>query len=106
VDNRRQTVQVRRSSGPGENPSGIAPSEAPDGQKNAELQKALDAIKVLQAFIPICASCKKIRNDTGYWEQIESFLSNHTEARFSHGCCEECLKKLYPEIVGKNGDFI
>jgi CheY-like chemotaxis protein len=73
-------------------------------KKNAELQKALDEIKVLRGFIPICASCKRIRNDKGYWEQIESYISNHSEAMFSHGCCEECAKKLYPEIVDKNSE--
>jgi DNA-binding response OmpR family regulator len=68
-------------------------------KKNAELQKALDEIKVLRGFIPICASCKKIRNDKGYWEQIEYYISKHSEAKFSHGCCDECAKKLYPDIV-------
>jgi DNA-binding response OmpR family regulator len=68
-------------------------------KKNAELQKALDEIKVLRGFIPICASCKKIRNDKGYWEQIEIYISKHSEAKFSHGCCDECAKKLYPDIV-------
>lgn len=74
-------------------------------KKNAELHKALDEIKVLRGFIPICASCKRIRNDKGYWEQIESYISSHSEAKFSHGCCEECAKKLYPEIVHKDDDF-
>ena len=73
--------------------------------KNAELQKAMDEIKTLRGFIPICASCKRIRNDEGYWEQIESYISNHSEAIFSHGCCDECMKKLYPEIVNKNEDI-
>ncbi len=74
-------------------------------QKNAELQRALDEIKVLQGFLPICASCKKIRNDKGYWEQIESYISKHSEAKFSHGCCPECAKRVYPELVDENGDF-
>jgi DNA-binding response OmpR family regulator len=73
-------------------------------KKNAELQKALDEIKVLQGFIPICASCKRIRNDEGYWEQLETYISNHSEAVFSHGCCEECARKLYPEFI-KKGDM-
>lgn len=72
-------------------------------EKNAELQKAMDEIKTLRGFIPICASCKRIRNDEGYWEQIESYISSHSEATFSHGCCEDCMKKLYPEIVNGNG---
>ncbi len=66
--------------------------------KNTELQKALDEIKVLRGIIPICASCKKIRNDEGYWEQIECYISDHSDAVFSHGICEECAKVLYPEF--------
>lgn len=73
-------------------------------QKNAELQKAMDEIKTLRGFIPICASCKKIRNDEGYWEQIESYISSRSEAIFSHGCCDECARKLYPDIVGGTED--
>ncbi len=66
--------------------------------KNAELSKALQEIKVLRGFIPICASCKKIRNDQGYWQQIETYIQDHSEALFSHGMCQECMKKLYPEF--------
>ncbi len=73
--------------------------------KNAELRKALDEIKTLRGFIPICASCKRIRNDDGYWEQIESYISHHSEAQFSHGCCEECARKLYPEIADEIDDL-
>jgi len=68
-------------------------------EKNAELQKALDEIKVLRGFIPICASCKKIRNDQGYWEQIESYITSHSEVKFSHGICQDCAAKLYPQLV-------
>ena len=75
-------------------------------KKNAELRKALDEIKVLRGFLPICASCKRIRNDKGYWEQLESYISNHSEATFSHGCCEKCAKKLYPELLDENKDFM
>lgn len=75
-------------------------------KKNTELQKALDEIKVLRGCLPICAACKKIRNDKGYWEQIESYISNHSEAHFTHGCCQECAKKLYPDYVDANGNFI
>ena len=70
-------------------------------KKNAELQKALDEIKVLRGYIPICASCKRIRNDRGYWEQLESYISSHSEAKFSHSCCEECAQKLYPDFLKK-----
>ena len=63
-----------------------------------QLQDALDNIKVLKGIIPICASCKKIRDDKGYWKQIESYLKEHSDADFSHGICPECAKKLYPQF--------
>jgi PAS domain S-box-containing protein len=63
-----------------------------------KLQDALDKIKVLKGIIPICASCKKIRDDRGYWSQIESYIKEHSEADFSHGICPDCAKKLYPEF--------
>jgi DNA-binding response OmpR family regulator len=75
-------------------------------KKNTELQKALDEIKVLRGCLPICAACKKIRNDNGYWEQIETYISNHSEAHFTHGCCQECAKKLYPDYVDASGNVI
>lgn len=61
-----------------------------------ELQEALTNIKVLRGFLPICASCKKIRDDKGYWYQIESYIKEHSEAEFSHGICPECAEKFYP----------
>ena len=61
-----------------------------------QLQKALSEVKTLRGFIPICASCKKIRDDKGYWNQIESYIQTHSEAEFSHSLCPECVKKLYP----------
>ncbi len=64
----------------------------------AELKKALEEIKTLSGFLPICASCKKIRDDQGYWKQIEVYISEHSEAEFSHGICPECAEKLYPDI--------
>lgn len=63
----------------------------------AELQEAFEKIKTLRGIIPICASCKKIRNDEGYWQQIEVYLLKHSEAEFSHGLCPECIKQLYPD---------
>ncbi len=63
-----------------------------------ELEKALDEIKTLRGFIPICCSCKKIRNIDDYWEELEVYLQKHTEAKFSHGICPDCARKLYPEI--------
>ena len=66
---------------------------------NEELYKALAEVKQLSGFIPICASCKKIRDDKGYWNQIETYISQHSEAQFSHGICPDCMKKLYPELA-------
>ena len=68
-------------------------------KKNTELEKALAEIKILRGIIPICASCKKIRNDDGYWQQLEIYIQEHSDAEFSHGICEECIPKLYPEMV-------
>jgi len=67
--------------------------------KNEKLQNALNEVKTLKGLLPICASCKKIRDDKGYWNQIEFYLQNHMEVRFSHGLCPECKKKLYPEFT-------
>ena len=66
--------------------------------KNEALQHALNEIKTLKGIIPICASCKNIRDDKGYWNQIESYIHDHTEAEFSHSLCPDCVKKLYPEF--------
>lgn len=63
-----------------------------------EKEKALEEIKTLKGFLPICASCKKIRDDQGYWNQIESYIRDHSEAEFSHSICPECAKTLYPNI--------
>ncbi|MDZ7698130.1 MAG: response regulator transcription factor [Deltaproteobacteria bacterium] len=65
--------------------------------KIRELHRALDHIRTLQGILPICASCKKIRDDNGYWEQVESYITKHSEVRFSHSVCPACAKKLYPE---------
>jgi hypothetical protein len=63
-----------------------------------ELQQALAQVKRLSGFLPICASCKKIRDDKGYWQQVEAYIRDHSEAEFSHSLCPECAKKLYPEL--------
>jgi len=65
---------------------------------NNELQKALSEVKTLRGFLPICSSCKKIRDDKGYWNQIESYIEARSEAEFSHGICPDCQKKLYPDL--------
>ncbi len=66
-----------------------------------ELEKAFSEIKKLSGFLPICASCKKIRDDTGYWQQIEEYISDHSEAQFSHSVCPDCMRALYPEYADK-----
>lgn len=66
-----------------------------------ELQQALARIRKLEGIIPICSYCRKIRNDDGYWTQLEKYISDHSEVRFSHGMCEECAKKNFPEIFDK-----
>jgi len=63
-----------------------------------KLQEALKEVKQLSGFLPICSHCKQIRDDKGYWNQIESYISAHSEALFSHGICPDCAKKLYPEF--------
>jgi PAS domain S-box-containing protein len=63
----------------------------------AELQDALIKVKTLSGLLPICAFCKKIRDDGGYWHQVEAYIKEHSEANFSHGVCPECAKKHYPE---------
>jgi ligand-binding sensor protein len=72
-------------------------------ERTANLMQARNKIKVLSGLIPICANCKKIRNDDGYYEQIEKYISEHSEAEFSHGICPDCMKLLYPdfEIIKK-----
>jgi len=63
--------------------------------QNIELQNTLKKLKVLKGLLPICASCKKIRDDKGYWNKIEGYIQKHSDATFSHGVCPECLEKLY-----------
>ncbi|HVN95760.1 MAG TPA: hypothetical protein VMT62_04990, partial [Syntrophorhabdaceae bacterium] len=69
--------------------------------RNIELQEALAKIKTLSGFIPICASCKKIRDDRGYWNQLENYIREHSDADFTHGYCPDCMKKLFPEYYEK-----
>jgi HAMP domain-containing protein len=64
-------------------------------------QETLEDKKVLSGLIPICASCKNIRDDKGYWNQIEIYIREHSEAEFSHGLCPDCVKKLYPQHAAK-----
>jgi methyl-accepting chemotaxis protein len=63
-----------------------------------ELQEALKKVKTLSGLLPLCSSCKKIRDDRGYWNQIDAYISEHSDAEISHGICPDCAKKMYPEI--------
>lgn len=72
--------------------------EAAREQLRVQYEEAIEKIKTLSGFLPICASCKKIRDDKGYWRQIEDYISEHSEAEFSHGICLDCAKKHYPEF--------
>ncbi len=67
-------------------------------QATESLRNAFDQIKTLRGIIPICAKCKKIRDDRGFWNQVEAYVHDHTEAEFSHGICPDCMKKLYPKF--------
>lgn len=65
------------------------------------LQDALNSIKILKEMLPICANCKKIRDDDGYWEHVETYISKYSDTKFTHGVCPDCVRKLYPEFSEK-----
>ena len=65
------------------------------------LTEALGRVKKLSGLIPICSSCKKIRDDQGYWNQLEVYISEHSDASFTHSFCPECVRRLYPEIFAE-----
>jgi len=69
-----------------------------------QLEHSLKEIKQLRGFLPICANCKKIRDDRGYWTKVEVYISKHSEAEFTHGICPECAQKLYPELFPKDSE--
>ena len=70
-------------------------------ERNTALEEALAKVKLLSGLLPVCASCKKIRDDEGYWHQIELYIQQHSEAEFSHGICPPCMEELYPEIYAE-----
>ncbi len=72
-------------------------------RKNEELEAALAEIKTLRGILPVCSFCKKVRNDEGYWEQVDLYIGERTEADISHSICPECLTTHYPG-VGRNSD--
>ncbi len=69
-----------------------------------QLEQALSKVRLLSGLIPICASCKKIRDDKGYWTQVELYIKRHSMAEFTHGMCPECAAKLYPDFEKNSGE--
>lgn len=63
-----------------------------------EREQALQEVRILRGFLPICASCKKIRDDNGYWTQIERYIKDHSEAEFTHSLCPDCARRIYPDF--------
>jgi CheY-like chemotaxis protein len=72
----------------------------------AELQEALAKVKTLSGLIPICSSCKKIRDDKGYWNRLETYLQAHSAARLTHGICPDCVEQLYPGLLRDRSDSV
>ena len=72
--------------------------------EQAKLEEAITQVKALSGLIPICSACKKIRDDQGYWNQLESYIHTHSEARFSHGICPDCVHELYPELAEEKNE--
>lgn len=75
--------------------------ESENNQLIDELKYALENVKELKGLIPICASCKKIRDDGGYWHQVEEYIRDHADVEFSHGLCQECMNELYPDYCSR-----
>lgn len=79
-------------------------SEKATRRESDKLKEALTKVKVLSGMVPICATCKNIRDDQGYWKQIESYIRDHSEMQFSHGICPDCLKLHYPDYDDEDGE--
>jgi hypothetical protein len=79
-----------------------AQAEEEKEQLVEECEKALAEVERLSGFLPICSSCKRIRDDQGYWQQIEEYIRDHSDADFSHSICPDCLDLLYPELKKRN----
>lgn len=71
--------------------------------QNMQLENALKEIRTLSGFLPICCSCKSIRDDEGYWKEIEQYISDHSDLQLTHGICPDCLDRLYPELKREPG---
>jgi len=69
-----------------------------------ELRKALEEVRELSGLLPICSFCKKIRNDQGYWQQVDEYITRHSNATFSHGICPQCMQRHFPDLVAGDRD--
>lgn len=72
-------------------------------QKVAELNLALDQVRTLKGIVPICANCKNVRDDQGFWNRVETYLHEHTDADFTHAVCPDCMRELYPQFKDDSG---
>jgi len=79
-------------------PAGCREAEKEREKVIAELQDALERVRTLSGLLPICSSCKRVRDDDGYWHQVEVYIRDRSEAEFSHGICPDCALKLYPDF--------
>lgn len=99
VISRTASGQVERFAGMSYNINGRRKAEAEREEIICRLQNALTEIKTLRGILPICASCKKIRDDQGFWNQVEAYIAQHTDAHFSHSLCPDCFRSLYPDMA-------
>jgi len=89
IDQVRQEIELRKK------------AEKEQAELIDELRQAIERIKTLKGLLPICSSCKKIRNDEGYWQNVERYIREHSDAQFTHGICPSCAERLYPEVYKK-----
>jgi len=78
--------------------------EAQNARLLADLQEALRNVRTLAGLLPICCGCKRIRDDAGYWQEVEKYVAQHTHAEFTHGFCPDCVGRLYPEYRPRDRD--
>jgi PAS domain S-box-containing protein len=95
---RRKQAEVLLKENEGELERKVRERTAAMEESTRNLEIALSEVKKLSGMLPICASCKKIRDDKGYWNQIEEYIRDHSEAEFTHSICQDCAEKLYPEF--------
>jgi hypothetical protein len=98
----REIVQNRLKTSNSELERVVGELEERDKEKEVlihDLQETMREVRILQGILPICVNCKKIHNDAGYWEQVEKYIQDRSEAQFSHGICPECAQQLYPEFA-------